>query len=114
MTRNLFNVLLILIILFIDIPVDSYELSNNDIEKYTLKISSKFAKTYCNTLNFGISRDGSLKFAISETNKEFLNNKLNIYLDHKSLNDEILLSLKKYCQIYDFPEKELDNLVFKE
>tara|TARA_S200000501_G_scaffold357818_1_gene381887 strand:- start:531 stop:806 length:276 start_codon:yes stop_codon:yes gene_type:complete len=83
------------------------------IEKYTLKISRKFANTYCNSTKFGISKDGALKFSIGETNKEFSNNKLNEFIDFELLNKDIILSLENNCQIFDFPEYELDKLTFK-
>ena len=91
-------------------PADS---SANAIEKYTLRISRKFANTYCNSTKFGISKEGALKFSIGETNKEFSNNKLNKFIDFEFLNENIVLSLENNCQILDFPEYELDKLTFE-
>ena len=92
-------------------PADS---SANAIEKYTLRISRKFANTYCNSTKFGISNDGALKFSIGETNKEFSKNKLNKLIDYELLNKNILLTLENKCQIFNFPEYELEKLTFKQ
>ena len=96
----------------IDNPTYPIDYSPKVIKNYTLNISRKFSKTFCNSYKFGISRDGSLKFAIGETNKEFSNNKLNKYIDYELLNENILLSLEDKCQVFDIPEYELDNLSF--
>ena len=92
-------------------PIDSSPMS---IEKYTLKISKKFANTYCNSIKFGISNDGALKFSIGETNKEFSNSKLNKFIDYEILNKNILLSLENNCQIFDLSEYELKKLTFED
>ena len=113
MIRNILNILLLFLLLIIDRPVYSINFSPKLIQKYTLKISNKFSKTYCNTTKFGISKDGALKFSIGETNKEFSKNKLNKFIDYELLNKSILLSLENNCQIFDFPEYELENLVFR-
>ena len=97
----------------LDRPVYSNDFSAKSIENYTLKISRKFSKTYCNSTKFGISKDGALKFSIGETNKEFSNNKLNKFIDFELLNNNIILNLGNNCQIYDFPEDELYKLTFK-
>ena len=94
-------------------PAYSNDISPKTIENYTLKISSKFSKTYCNTIKFGISEDGALKFSIGETNKEFLNNKLNKFIDRQILNRNILLSLKNNCKIDNFSVDDLEKLTFK-
>ena len=94
-------------------PVYPAESSAMALEKYTLKISRKFANTYCNSTKFGISKDGALKFSIGETNKEFSNSKLNKFIDYELLNENILLRLNNNCKIFDFPEYELDKLSFK-
>ena len=96
-----------------DNPAYPADYSPKAIEKYNLKISSKFANTYCNSTKFGISKDGALRFSIGETNKEFSNSKLNKFIDYELLNKNILLSLKNNCKIFDFPEYELDKLAFK-
>ncbi len=113
MIRYILNFLLFFLILIIDNPVFSHEFSNMSIENYTLKVSRKFTKTFCNTTKFGIARDSALKFSIGETKKEFLNNKLNKYINYKLLNKNIISSLDKNCQIDDLTIDELENLVFK-
>ena len=113
MIRNILNILLSFLLLILDTPVHSIDFSPKAIENYTLKISRKFSDTYCNTIKFGISKDGALKFAIGETNKEFSNNKLNKLIDFEFLNKNILISLENNCQIFDFPSHELENLVFR-
>ena len=94
-------------------PAYPADFSAKAIDNYTLKISRKFANTYCNSTNFGISKDGALKFSLGETSKEFSNNKLNKFIDYEFLNKNILISLKNNCHISDFPEYELDKLAFK-
>ena len=97
----------------LDRPVYSNDFSAKSIENYTLKISRKFSKTYCNSTKFGISKDGALKFSIGETNKEFSNNKFNKFINYDLLKKNILINLENNCQIFDFPEDELENLAFK-
>ena len=113
MIRIVLNLLLSFVLFLLDIPVYSIDFSPKAIENYTLKISRKFSNTYCNSIKFGISKDGALTFSINETNKEFLNNKLNNFIDYEVLNKNILISLENNCEIFDFPEDELENLVFK-
>ena len=113
MIRNIFNVFLSFCLLIIVLPVYGIDFSPEKIEKYTLKISRKFSNTYCNTTKFGISKDGALKFAIGETNKEYSNNKLNKFIDFELLNKNILISLENNCQIFDFPLYELENLALR-
>ena len=116
MLRNIFNIFktfLSIFLLLLVTPAYPYEFSPKVIEKYNLKISSKFSNTYCNSTKFGISNEGALKFAIGETNKEFKNNKLNKFIDYDLLHENILLSLENNCQILDFPEYELKKLIFK-
>ena len=113
MISNIFNILLLFILIIFVKPVYSIDFSETTIEKYTLKISNKFSNTYCNSTKFGISKDGALRFSIGETNKEFANNKLNKFIDYELLNKNILLMLENNCQVYDFPENELDNLAFR-
>ena len=113
MMKNILNILVLLLFLILDTPAFSVDSSPKAIDKYTLKISNKFANTYCNSTKFGISKDGALRFSIGETNKEFSNSKLNKFIDNELLNKNILFSLKNKCQILDFPEYELDKLAFK-
>ena len=112
MIRNILHIFLSLFFLIFNTPVFSMDFSQKDIEKYTLKVSKKFSNTYCNSTKFGISQDGALKFAIGETNKEFLNKKINKFIDYEFLNKNILLSLENNCQIFNFPENELKKLSF--
>ncbi len=113
MFKNSWNILLLFLFLIFGSPAYPSDSSAKGIEKYTLKISRKFANTYCNSTKFGISKDGALKFSIGETNKEFSNKKLNKFINFKLLNKNIILSLENNCQIFDFPEYELDKLTFK-
>ena len=113
MIKNILNILLSLLLLIFDFPAYPVDSSPKAIKKYTLKISSKFANTYCNSTKFGISKDGALRFSIGETNQEFSNSKLNKFIDFEFLKKNILLSLKNNCNIFDFPESELDKLAFK-
>ncbi len=113
MIRSILNILLLFILLIFDTPVYPIDFSEKEIENYTLKISRKFSNTYCNTTKFGISKDGALKFAIGETKKNFLNNKLNKFIDYELLNKNILLSLENNCNEFDFPAYELENLGFE-
>ena len=113
MIKNILNILLSFLLLIFDCPAYPVDSSPKVINKYTLKISSKFANTYCNSIKFGISKDGALRFSIGETNQEFSSSKLNKFIDIELLKKNILLSLKNSCQIIDFPEYELDKLTFK-
>ena len=113
MIKSIFNIILLLSLLIFDTPVYPIDFSEKAIEIYTLKISRKFSNTYCNSIKFGISKDGALKFAIGETNKEFSKNKLNKFIDYEFLNKNILLSLENTCNVFDFPSYELENLAFK-
>ena len=113
MIKNILNILLLFLFLIFDTPAYPIDSSQKAIEKYSLKISNKFSNTYCNSIKFGISKDGALRFSIGETNKEFSNSKLNNFIDYELLNKNILLSLKNNCKIFDFPEYELDKLAFK-
>tara|TARA_Y100000739_G_scaffold217816_1_gene214665 strand:- start:219 stop:563 length:345 start_codon:yes stop_codon:yes gene_type:complete len=113
MLKIILNFLILFLFFIFGNPAYTSDSSANAIEKYTLKISRKFAKTYCNSTKFGISKDGALKFSIGETNKEFSHNKLNKFIDFEFLNKNIILSLENKCQILDFPEYELDKLTFK-
>ena len=113
MIKNIFNILLLFLFLIFDTPSYPIDSSQKAIEKYSLKISNKFSNTYCNSIKFGISKDGALRFSIGETNKEFSNSKLNKFIDYELINKNILLSLKNNCKIFDFPEYELDKLAFK-
>ena len=56
MIRNILNILLSFILFILDSPAYSIDFSEKTIENYTLKISSKFSKTYCNSIKFGISK----------------------------------------------------------
>ena len=113
MNKNILNFFILLLFFIFGNPAYPSDYTAKAIEKYTLKISRKFANTYCNSTKFGISKDGSLKFSIGETNKEFLNNKLNKFIDFELLNKNIIKNLENNCQIFDFPENELDKLTFK-
>ena len=113
MIRNIFNIFLSFFLFIFVSPVCAIDFSQEVIENYTLRISRKFSKTYCNTTKFGISKEGALKFAIGETNKEFSNNKLNKFIDFEFLNKNILIGLENNCQILDFPSSELENLAFR-
>ena len=113
MIKRILNVILLFLLLIFDSPVYPIEFSEKAIGNYNLKISKKFSNTYCNSTKFGISPESALKFAIGETNKEFLNNKLNNFIDYELLNKNILLSLENNCDVFDFPLEELENLDFK-
>ena len=113
MIRRLFTFFILTILLVFISPVYSLDISSRTIEKYTNRISNKFSRTYCNATQFGISYEGALAFAIGETNKEFKNNKLNKLIDYKFLKTSIVNSLENDCQVYDFPVKSLEKLVFE-
>ena len=113
MIKNILNFIILFLFFIFGNPAYPADSSTKAIEKYTLKISRKFANTYCNSTKFGISKEGALKFSIGETSKEFSNNKLNKFIDFKLLNENIILNLENNCQIIDFPEYELDKLTLK-
>ena len=113
MIRGLLNIILLFLLLIFDTPVNSIEISQKGIENYTLRISRKFSNTYCNSTKFGISKDGALRFSIGETNKEFLNNKFNKYVNYELLNKNILINLENNCNVFDLPSHDLEQLSFK-
>jgi len=113
MIKRVFTIFILTLLLLFSNPVYSLDTSSETIEKYTKKISNKFARTYCNTSKFGISDEGALEFAIGETNKEFKNNKLNKLIDYSLLKNSIVNDLENNCQVYDFAISNLDNLKFK-
>ena len=113
MIRSILNIILLFILFIFDAPVYPIDFSQMAIEKYTLKISKKFSNTYCNTTKFGISKESALKFAIGETNKNFLNNKLNKFINYELLKKNILLNLENNCNEQHFPSNELENLAFE-
>ena len=95
---------------FVSNPVFSKDLSSKALNNYLNKISNKFSRTYCNSIQFGISNEGALAFAIGETNKEFKNNKLNKLIDYSQLKNNTIISLENDCQAYDFPSNSLEEL----
>ena len=112
MKKRIFTIFILILLLLFSSPVFSLDTSSKTIEKYTKKISNKFARTYCNTTKFGISSEGALAFAIGETNKEFKNNKLNKLIDYSLLKNLIVNDLENNCEVYDFDISNLENLKF--
>ena len=112
MIKRVFSIFILTLLLLSSSPVYSLDTSSETLEKYTKKISNKFARTYCNTSKFGISYEGALAFAIGETNKEFKNNKLNKFIDYSLLKISIVNDLENNCQVYDFAIAKLENLKF--
>ena len=112
MIKRVFVIFTLTLLFLFSSPVYSLDTSSKTLEKYTKKISSKFTKTYCNTTNIGISNEGTLAFAIGETNKEFKNNKLNKLIDYSLLKNSIVNDLENNCQVYDFAISSLENLKF--
>ena len=112
MIKRILTIFILILLILINNPVYSLDTSSKVLEKYTKKISNKFSRTYCNTTQFGISYEGALAFAIGETNKEFKKNKLNKFIDYSLLKNSIVNDLENNCNIYDFPIKSLEKLVF--
>ena len=107
-------IVVFLISIFIFIPTKpsfSKEVSQKNLDKLVDKVSGKFAKTFCNTSNFGISDQGAIEFAIGETKKEFSKNKLINLLNQSDVNKKIVLKIENECQVYDFPVEELSKFV---
>ena len=113
MIKRVFTIFILILLLLFSSPVYSLDTSSKTLEKYTKKISNKFSRTYCNTSKFGISYEGSLAFAIGETNEEFKNNKLNKLIDYSRLKNSIVNDLENNCQVYDFAISSLENLKLK-
>ena len=106
-------IVVILISTFILIPTKpsfSKEVSQKNLDKLVDKVSVKFARTFCNTSNFGISDEGAIEFAIGETNKEFSKNKLIEFVNFDEINKKIISNIESDCQVFDFPLDELDKL----
>jgi len=107
-------IVVFLISIFIFIPTKpsfSKEVSQKNLDKLVDKVSGKFAKTFCNTSNFGISDQGAIEFAIGETKKEFSKNKLINLINQSDVNKKIVLKIENDCQVYDFPVDELSKFV---
>ena len=90
----------------------SKEFSQDNVDKLENKVSTKFAKTFCNTSNFGISDEGAIEFASGETKKQFSKNKLINYLDYSDLSKLIISKIEIECQVFDFPAEALTKLDF--
>ncbi len=112
MIKRVFTIFILTLLLLFSSPVYSLDTTSKTLEKYTMKISKKFTRTYCNTTKFGISYEGALAFSIGETNKEFKNNKLNKLIDYSLLKNLIVNDLENNCQVYDFDIISLENLKF--
>ena len=112
MIKRFFAIFTLTLFFIFSSPVYSLDTSSKTLEKYTNKISNKFTRTYCNTTKFGIDYEGSLAFAIGETNKEFKNNKLNKLIDYSLLKNSIVNDLENSCQVYDFAISNLESLKF--
>ena len=112
MIKRVFTIFILTLLLLFNSPVYSLDTSAKTLENYTKKISNKFTRTYCNTTKFGISYEGSLAFAIGETNKEFKNNRLNKWIEYSHLKNSIVNDLENNCQVYDFAISKLENLKF--
>ena len=107
-------IVVILISTFIFFPTKpsfSKEVSQKNLDKLVDKVSMKFARTFCNTSNFGISDEGAVEFAIGETKKEFSKNKLINLINQSDVNKKIVLKIENECQVYDFPVEELSKFV---
>ena len=110
MFKSIFIIFIFFVFIIFSYPVYSVEVSSQSAEKYVNKISNKFSRTYCNTIQFGISNEGALEFAIGETMKEFKNNKLNQLIDYPKLESNIVNLIEKNCQVYNFPADSLKKL----
>ncbi len=107
-------IMVFLISAFIFIPTKpsfSKEVSQKNLDKLEDKVSIKFARTFCNTSNFGISDQGAIEFAIGETKKEFSRNKLINQINQSEVNKKIVSKIENECQVYDFPINELSKFV---
>ena len=107
-------IVVFLISIFIFIPTKpsfSKEISQKNLDKLVDKVSVKFARTFCNTSNFGISDQGAIEFAIGETKKEFSKNKLINLINQSDVNKKIVSRIENECQVYDFPLEELSKFV---
>ena len=105
-------IVVFLISIFIFIPTKpsfSKDVSQKNLDKLVDKVSVKFARTFCNTSNFGISDQGAIEFAIGETKKQFSKNKFINLIDQSEVNKKILLKIENECQVYDFPVEELSK-----
>ena len=107
-------IVVFLISIFIFIPTKpsfSKEVSQKTLDKLVDRVSAKFARTFCNTSNFGISDQGAIEFAIGETKKEFSKNKLINLINQSDVNKKIVSKIENQCQVYDFPVEELSKFV---
>ena len=107
-------IVVFLISTFIFIPTKpsfSKEVSPKNLDKLVDKVSMKFARTFCNTSNFGISDQGAIEFEKKKKKKEFSKNKLINLINQSDVNKKIVLKIENQCQVYDFPVEELSKFV---
>ena len=109
MIKFLIVFLISTLIFFPTNPSFSKEVSQKNLDKLVDKVSAKFARTFCNTSNFGISDQGAIEFAIGETKKEFSKKKLINLINQSEVNKKIVLKIENECQVYDFPVEELSK-----
>tara|TARA_B100001029_G_C14683978_1_gene246154 strand:- start:265 stop:510 length:246 start_codon:yes stop_codon:yes gene_type:complete len=79
--KKIFIIFISFFILTLSKTVAAKRLSTKSLEKYINKISYEFSRTFCNTIQFGISEESAIAFVIGETNKEFKKNRLKILTD---------------------------------
>ena len=110
MLNILLGFLITSILFMSSLPVNAMNNDQKNLENLVIKVSKKFSRTYCNTFKFGISNDGAVEFALGETNKEFAKNKMYQDIDLASVSKQIISNIESECQVYDFPENELNKL----
>ena len=112
--RLLLNSLLITAItLFSSMPTIAAQDIEKNITALEHKVSKKFSRTFCNTSGFGISDEGSLKFALGETKGEFSKKPLIEQIDMDDLKDLILDDIANTCSYFELAKSDLDELKLK-
>ncbi|KGG12797.1 MULTISPECIES: hypothetical protein [Prochlorococcus] len=112
MRRIILAVILTVISLISTVPGQAAQDLDKNVAQLENKVAKKFAKTFCNASGFGISEEGSLKFAIGETEVEFAKNPLTDSLNLQAVKNKILDGLADTCNYYEFDINDLDDLKF--
>ena len=110
MIKFLIGFFISFLLLFPTKLVFAKEIPQKNIDNLSNKVAKKFARTFCNTSNFGISDEGAIEFALGETKKEFSKNKLIEFLNFQDINKKIVSNIESDCQVFDFPTEELAKL----
>ena len=103
-SSNWKNTNIAILFLFIGIfcfQAQAYGLVGNEFLSVTnskeIKVSKQFAKKFCNSIAFGISKDSAMKFAIGETEKEIRKPNFLEEIDYQVLSSNMASRIVSNC-----------------